>query len=169
MKKALPLLMVLLSLLLLIGCNQSETAAKSSVNFYYRTAEVAFGTESGVIIPENREINTDDIQLILKQYLEGPKSEKLISPFPENLTIRGFNYGPARTSLTLSTHIADIKDSELTIACACIAKTVFELTDTRSLEIKSDSGLIGGSQSIILMCNDLILYDDYFASSDATS
>lgn len=169
MKKMCSLLMALMLLFLLIGCSQTETAVEGSVKFYYRAAEVTFGTENGVITSEIRDINTDDMESVLHAYLKGPKNEKLISPFPENLTVESFDSGPARTSITLSAHIADLKDGELTIACACIAKTVFELTGTRSVEIKSDSGLIGGMQSVILMRNDLIVYDDYFATSEASS
>lgn len=166
MKKTVTLLLILATLFSLTACGQSE---KINMVFYFRTAETTFDTNKGIIASENRTIQSRDEQSILNEYLKGPKDENLHSPFPEDISLEDYISGLRRTTLVLSEHISQLSDHELTIACACIAKTVFDLTDTRSVEIKSAAGLVGGMQSIILMRNDLIIYDDYFPSSNDVS
>lgn len=165
MKKAVTLLLIFATIFALVGCKQNPKREDNNVVFYFRTAETTFGTNDGIFATESRNVPSRDEQSVLKAYLKGPKSENLRSPFPENIALDNYVSGPARTTLVLSEHISQLPDHELTIACACIAKTVFDLTDTRSVEIKSDAGLIGGMQSIVLIRNDLIIYDDYFSSS----
>lgn len=162
MKKTVIFLLIFATLFALAACSQNE---EHNVVFYFRTAETTFGTKEGVIASENRNIQIQDEQAILEEYFKGPRNENLRSPFPENIALDDYISGLGRTTLVLSENISQLPDHDLTIACACIAKTVFHLTDTRSVEIKSDAGLIGGMQSMVLIRNDLIIYDDYFSNS----
>ena len=162
MKKTVIFLLIFVTLFALAACSQKE---EHNVVFYFRTAETTFGTKEGVIASENRNIQIQDEQAILEEYFKGPRNENLRSPFPENIALDNYISGLGRTTLVLSENISQLPDHDLTIACACIAKTVFDLTDTRSVEIKSDAGLIGGMQSMVLIRNDFIIYDDYFSNS----
>lgn len=168
MKKLICLLISIVTLFGLVGCSNKKPS-DNSVAFFYKAKDISFQSESGVIKTEYRDVNSDDAKTILNLYFEGPISDELVFPFPDGITIESFDTGPARTSITLSSQINNLSGHELTIACACVAKTVFELTGTRSVEIKSAGGLIGGMQSIILMRNDLVLWDDYFEDPENIS
>ena len=168
MKKILCLLTVFIITFALAACKNQSTHSVGDSKFYYRTASTTSDTKNSVIDFEYRK-SSSDIKDILQNYLNGPLDKKLVSPFPENLSISEFDTGPARASIVLSEEITELKGHQLTIACSCLAKTIFELAGTRSVEIKCESGLIGGQQSIVLISKDIVINDTYFESLDENS
>lgn len=156
------IVLILLSLALLItGCNKSHTTATNSVRYYYINHEVEFGSESGIIVPTVREIegSADDYFNLVSQYLNGPTSYDCISPFPAGTTLEELNWDQNRVQIVLSPQITTLSGLDLMVACACLTKTVTELTGINTVQIRSSGGLLNGEQVITLNSDSFMLSD----------
>lgn len=153
---------ILLSLALLItGCNQSHPTSANSVRYYYVNHEVEFGTESGIIVPTVREIEgrSDDYFYLVSQYLNGPTSYDCISPFPAGTALEELNWDQNRVQIVLSPQITTLSGLDLMVACACLTKTVAELTGINTVQMRSSGGLLNGEQTITLTSDSFMLWD----------
>ena len=56
--------------------------------------------------------------------------------------------------------MATLSDSSFTIACACLTRTVIEMTGVKALQLKIHSRQINGADSLLLTLNDFTYWDD---------
>jgi len=143
MKRICCLLICGLILISLSGCPAPGADDAVSVSFYYlRTpADYVYGSEDGVITGENREISghEGDLRYLLTLYLQGPLDENLQAPFPDGCRILELQSDGTEFALLLNSNFSTLKDMDLTLACVCIAKTCFSLTDAQSIRIMAES------------------------------
>ena len=141
----------------LAGCVQTPEDGM----FYYTRYDDAYqyGQENAVIAGEYREITShnQDLTYLLTLYFHGPTQENLCSPFPSGITLRSVERTRDTLMVELSASLTMLSGTDLTLACACLAKTCFSLTDAQAVTISSD-GL--GFVSITLTRDSLVLFDD---------
>ena len=167
MKLKLLILLFTLSVLL-AACGDQSTNYESPVTFYYIQNELEFGTESGVIIATTRESkgHTDDYDYLITQYLNGPTSYDCISPFPAGTTLEELHWDSNRVQVVLSPQITTLNGVDLMVACACLTRTVSEMTGINTIQIRSSSGLLNG-ESLLTLTPDSFNYWDQATSSDS--
>jgi len=137
MKRISTLLLILLLLMGLCACELSDNDVIEPVEFYYQRTEYVYGGTGGVIAPETREASghAGDLSYLLALYLRGPLDSGLKAPFPTSCKLLGFHMDGKTIRLTLDSTFASLKNMDLTLACACVAKTCFSLTDATQVHI----------------------------------
>ena len=155
------ILFLLVFILLLSGCGNADADTSNTVCYYYMHNEVNLGADAKIIVPTTREtdINKDDYFSIIGQYLNGPTSYDCISPFPAGTTLEELNWDQNRVQIMLSPHITTLSGIDLIVACACLTKTVTELTNINTVQIRSSSGLLNGEQALILTNESFMFLD----------
>ena len=161
MKRFLSVLAALALALALTACTEPD-----AVTFYYVRDESAyqFGTTEGVIAGEDREAagHVHDLRYLMILYLHGPVSENLRSPFPSGTSLVTLEQTEDTLTIRLSSIASVMKDTDLTLACACIARTCFEITDVQSVTIMA-TGF--GDARMTMTRDSLLLVDDSAASA----
>ena len=135
MKRLLCLLLCIFLLIPFAGCSQEE----KTVMFYYlrQRDDYVYGTFDGVVTGEHRDSSghTSNTRYLLTLYLQGPVTEGLVTPFPQNCTLEEVHREGSEISVTLSNSILSLEGMDRTLACVCLAKTCFSLTRAQTLEI----------------------------------
>lgn len=160
MKQFLSLCLTFVLLLSFWGCAAGGTA--ESVEFYYQRTRYVYGSSDGVIAPETREISerSDTLTYMLSLYLRGPLSEGLKAPFPTSTKLLSVTLDGSTLCVTLDTTFTALKDMELTIACACIARTCFSLADVTQVQIRSIAPDSDKSVNMVISMDSLLLKDN---------
>lgn len=160
MKKTACLLLAAVLLLSLWGCSFSGSG-KEPIEFYYLRSTFVYGAEDGVITSETRESSGHggDLQYLLSLYLRGPLDEKLVSPFPDCRIVE-IRRDSKALRLTFDAAFAQLEDIDLTLACACLAKTCFGLSDAHQIKIDAEAPDGNSAFSITLNRDSLILEDN---------
>ena len=147
----------------LTGCETKEVKnIENSVNFYYLRQSNTYGAVDSVFLAEARELSNVDLEpsVLLKHYLEGPQSTELVSPFPDKLQLVSFSVEDQRAYITLSNELTELDNFSRTLACACITKTILEITNVNSVEICVEIGAIQDDSLFITMdSKSLLLFD----------
>ena len=172
MKRAICLMLVLLSLTGLCACYYSESGdILEPVEFFYprKTDSFIYGSESGVLAAEVREGSghIGDLDYLLSMYLRGPQGENLRSPFPDGCRLEEVRTGGNTLCIVLSAEFVTLENAELTIACASLAKTGLSLSGMQRVRI--DAASDKKTFSITLDAGALLLADySAFESRTAT-
>ena len=166
MKRLLCILLILA--LCLPGCALKKNRMQEPVTFYYlhkHETEDQYDTffTSGAIGSEMREAanHRDNLPYLLALYLLGPTSEELDLPFPTGTKLQKIHMENKSLTLTIRTVSTLQNDMELTIACACLAKTSMELVDVDTVTIEfldSDAHFLF---TRTFNANNLVLEDSY--------
>ena len=162
------LISLLLMVLLLTGCAFSGNQMKDPVTFYYPRSTTDSNVyddffAEGVIGSEIREASgySDNLAQMLTVYFKGPLDQSLRSPYPFGCGILKMQQTDAELTLMLNPFLAEKSDLEITLACACLAKTCFELTDVDTIRIESRNLEDKLLFSRTFTGENLFLYDDY--------
>ena len=162
MKRITALLLCITIVLCICGCKKEKQQLISPVSFYYRSAEMIYDGTSAIIGAEQRESAgfNGNMQLLLNAYFNGPVSPELTSPFPRSLKVISYSAYGATATVQVSSVISQIKGIDVSIACACIASTVFELNDKiERVQIRSGGPYLDGSNSITITRSHFLLSD----------
>ena len=156
MRRFVSLMLFLYMTVTLWACT-SENKIESPVLFYYPAKTVSYGSAEGVITPEERESANykNDPSGLITLYLQGPKSTALRNPFPEDLSVRSYAVLDTEVILELSPHFSNVTGLDLTMACASLARTIFQLTNTEKLTIITE-GIV---QTHVIYASDLLFED----------
>lgn len=144
---------ILLSLFL-SGCQVLGDHMKEPVAFYYVRSDYQQDLTE-VIVSEEREASghLNDLSYLMALYLMGPVDETLLSPIPRGTRIIPVENSPAGVTLKLSESAKTMTDAEFSLACACLALTCMEITDTDEVTITC------ADRSITMSADTLALYD----------
>ena len=150
-----------LTLLVSFSACKSNDNIEVPATFYYLATEIAYNNEQGVIAAEIRETCdiSNDVVGILNRYLSGPSSENLQSPFPVETSIESLDYEEGAVILQLSSAYATLSGIQLTLANACLYKTVVALTNYETVCLQCTEEL-DGDLSITLNADSLLLIDN---------
>lgn len=152
MKRMICFIMIVSTLFLFSSCELSSQPAEDSVIFYYRSPKTEFGSQAELIIGEVRDAkgHTEDYSFLIEQYFNGPRTYDCISPFPAGTTLEELSFDSSKAYIVLTSQIATLSGSELMLACACLTKTVLEITGVDSVQISSSNGTLNAMESITL-------------------
>lgn len=165
MKRLICMLLITALLAVFPGCSEADG---DSVSFYYLRTELSYSTEDGVIAPEARAISgsREDLNYLLRLYLEGPLTDMMTSPFPVGTQLISVEQEDSSLLLELSGEFAALEGIDLTMAGACLASTCFALTDAEAVQITA--GTPEDNISITLTRNSLTLLDDSAVGTEAS-
>lgn len=160
MKKTTSFFLILSLLLTLWGCGSDP--AGDPGHFYYLRTESQFTGPDGIIAPEVRDMSEfqGNVGAILEAYMAGPESSDLESPFPRDAEILDWKIIRSSLHINFSDSFAQLSGVDLTLACACIAKTCMEVTDAHIVRIRANGALLNGSTYITMNEDNLSLMDD---------
>ncbi len=162
MKRNLSILLSLCLMLTLCGClAQSLTDKETAADFFYprQTASIAEHPSEGVIAAEKRDVgeNQGDLSALLGLYLRGPRDSALRSPFPSGCRIVSFEFDGDILHVTLDESFTRLESMDLTVACACLAKTCLSLTDAQAVHISSNASDSASSVDLTFRQDSLLL------------
>lgn len=171
MKRLLSVVFVLLVGCSLFACSTYGTGIKDPVTFYYPRSIVTYGQEDSIIASEFREASghANDPDYLISLYLRGPMDDGLISPFPPGSNLIEFKQEDGVIFLTLSNAFANQSGLDLSVACACLSKTCFELCDADQVEIRAESIPLGTAQAIVMTRDSLLLHDNSAENASASN
>ncbi len=151
MKRISSFALILVLTVSLFGCSYSKDSGSDTAEFYYQRISYGYYTADGVIASESREVAShgNDLDYLLSLYLLGPLDGELKSPFPQNCKLIDVFYDGSTLCVILDESFATLENMERTIACACLAKTCFTLTNATQVQIQSDIPSKGRIEMII--------------------
>lgn len=151
------LIFILCLSVLFSGC--SSNPADKGINFYYCQNKIDYDAPQGTIGSEFRKEPIDPLAYneLLNQYLKGPKSSGLISPFPADIYLVSFALEQQTAIIVLSDHIAELNGVDLSIACTCLSLTVKDLTGCATVQIRAQNKLLDNKQSVTINTNAIFL------------
>ena len=161
MKKCLCILLVCFIIVSLTACATPEY--EYPVDFYFLRSEdnILYSESDGVITHETREAGRgDDLKYLLDLYFQGPSDETLVSPFPEGLHVISVYTTEGILELKLSDHFSSLTGIELTLACACIAKTCLRFNTINAINLRVNDENAEASRIIILTDNAIKFSDE---------
>lgn len=156
---------LLLTVLLLSGCHYSESGdILEPVEFFYprNTDSFLYGAVDGVLAAEVREASghVGDLNYLITMYLRGPQEENLRSPFPAGCKLEEVRSGGNVLCIVLSGEFMELENTELTLACAALAKTCLPLSGMERLRIDA----VSDKKTFTITLNeDSLLLADYSA------
>ena len=158
-------LMLVLAFLLLSGCHYSDSGdILEPVTFYYprATDHFVYGAEDGVLAGEVREGSghVGDLNYLITMYLRGPQDTTLRSPFPAGCKLEEVRSGGNTLCIVLGSEFTALENTELTLACAALAKTCLALSHTQRVRIDSSSD---EKTFTVTLTEDSLLLADYSA------
>lgn len=159
MKKILPL--ILAALLLFSACAPATSEINQPVAFHYLRQTFDYDTPDGVIAAEIREsADCADENEILQRYFRGPEDPTLLPPFPTATELVTLQMQDSTVIITLTDNFSTLTGMDLTLACACITKTVIGITGTQQVTIQAQTQPIGGQTAITMTLEYLLVLDN---------
>ena len=175
MKKAICVFLACL-LLLLTGCTHSGkslSSFESPSNFYYRVTDPVYGAKNGIIVAEAHETAGcgQDLLCLLQRYMEGPYSQNLKIPTPVPVSsiypVSAVQEG-AHISVSFNPGFARLTGIDLSIACGCISRTLFDYTDATEVEFFVENFTLDGNSSILIRRDGIITSDENTLTTEPT-
>ena len=150
------LLLLLLPLVLLCACTTAPAEqADAPFSFYYRCAEIAYGSEDGVIRAEAAPLEADaDLRTVVLQYLKGPASPELRTPLPADWALESIGLTEGTAELVFSR--MPCRSLDRTILNACLARTLLQLPGVQRVSILRS----GDGAADVLAAKDILLRDN---------
>ncbi|MBQ8238663.1 MAG: hypothetical protein IJZ39_11020 [Oscillospiraceae bacterium] len=156
MKRLISLLLLLALVVSLAAC-----ADENAVTYYYvrDEEEYLYGAADGVMVGERRSAagHVDDLRYLLILYFHGPVTDYLKSPFPSGTNLEELVQQEDSLDIRLSGIVSMMEGADLTLACACLARTCFGMTDVQSITIHAESL---NTVSITFTRDSLLLVDE---------
>ena len=162
MKRLLCVMIAVVLSIISVGCNRHNASKANTATFYYIHNDINYGTTSGVIASMTVELpgGALNYKRVLDQYFNGPTNYDCISPFPAGISLEDIQINNDKAELLLSPHMAILTDASLTVALACLTRTVIELTGVKAVQISIQNNQINGSDTITLALNNFAYFDD---------
>ena len=134
----------LIFVLLLSGCASGGNQKKEPVTFYYlrqHAAEEDYDLffSSGAVGAENRDISghRDDLNYLLSLYMQGPMDGDLLFPFPVGSKVVEIRRDGDKVTIVMNAISSRFNEMDVTVSCACIAKTCMGLVDAAEVTVES--------------------------------
>ncbi len=162
MRKLICLLLLVSMALPLWGCASQEPPIEYPVTFYYRRSSLTYGKADSVIAPETRDAgnHNGDYTALIAMYLQGPADSALHRTFPGDVTVISLEVTGTSAAVQLSDEFSALSGLDLSIACACLTKTVCTMTGAERVSIYAENALLDGNKIISMTQNSLLLLDD---------
>ena len=163
MRKVIVLITLALCLIPFSGCSGIEGTDPDAISFFYVRSQFQYHGNENVIVAEERVLSDsrDDLLWLLTLYMMGPISDGLSCPFPNGVKVLDVHEETKMLDITISDTSASLNESRFTLACSCLAMTMFECTDNAYVRIYSGERSISFDRESIFLTdaaipNDLI-------------
>ena len=173
MKRCISLLLT--AILLLSGCAANVNQGKEPVTFYYlrqhaQEEDYELFFSEGAIGAEKREVagHRDDLNYLLALYMQGPTDSDLQFPFPVGSKIMDIHRNGDSVTIVMNTISSRFNEMDVTVSCACIAKTCMELTDAAEVTVEAYAPDNRVLFSRTFTNENLILEDTYTLPPEST-
>lgn len=145
----------------LAACGQENPKFTEPVQLYYRNLSEEDSVPDSVIgsVTVEGTGRTADLTALLNDYLAG--TEGFARTFPEGTRTVLLEITDGSALLILSTEFAELTGMDLTLACACLTKTVLGLTGATALRIQAYKAELDGAEEIVMSEGTLELEDLY--------
>ena len=162
MRQFLSIFLALMILLTCAACQQESETPENSVTVYYRASAISYGTAEGVIRPclldtTNQE---NDAVHLLNAYFSRDLSEEFAATFPQSTRLVSLSLDGLTAKIILCDDFAMLSGLDLSIACACLTKTVISLTGCQEVIISTESAQLDGHNFITLTQDSYLLLDE---------
>lgn len=160
MKRSTVLSLLLALMLLFSACNQSDPS--DTVAFYYaRNPQSQTVPSDTFCTVEHRRITTSNSNLryLLSLYLQGPLDDGSVSPFPDGTQLVKLDIHNDHLFIQLSQEFAELTNIDLTLACACLSLTCFDLADANQVTIFTSATENYPAVECTMTREDLLLTD----------
>lgn len=163
MKRLICAFLILVLSVFLFACQPKIEPILQPVNFYYRNAQLRYGSDDGLISAQITESASfaGNVLAILNEYLKGPDSDRFSVTFPASTKVLELEFVGSTAYLQMNDSFSRLTGIDLTIACACITKTTIELTGASAVCISAVNESLDGAPSITMDESSLILIDNY--------
>ena len=158
MRRIISFILIVVMLFCLFGCSHSnKTEMVKPVAVYYCQKDVDYN--SGIIVADKMDYNDWNGRMLafLNFYISAPVKESMDSPFPAGANINAIEYRNDTLRVQLNALFSRLSASELTVACACITLTLFELTDAYAVSFSYHNG---SNETIAVMNRDNLIFRD---------
>ena len=154
----------------LCGCAPETTKKGTWISFYYCREDMSSYVPDSVITQELRQISDDvtDLIAIMDLYLQGPRAPELKNVFPPNCRVVRLTVEEEVSEVCLSKEIGQLEGMNLTVACACFAKTLMELSGTKILRIRGDKVSLAGLEYVEMHYGNLVFDDESAVATEPT-
>ena len=162
MKKWICILLILSLALSLAACAQKkEQKFQKPVTFYYCRTSPSFGVPDGLIVGETRESAEYEGNLLglLNRYISGPLTSDMIRPFPFAARIIACTVSEGSVFLEVSDTFTVLQGVDLSLALACLTKTIYEITGIGTIHMKAQTAKFDGIEVVTMRIEDIFLYD----------
>lgn len=161
------LILLLCSAFLLWGCGTGEPKLEDPVTVYYPRTEYIFGQSDSVIASGSMEAEgfKTDLTALLNAYLQGLGTEGMRNPFPADSLVMQLQLEDTVLILDMNDSFSTLTGAELTLACACLAKTALSLSAAQTVQITLDSDLSDTRRIITMDAKNLLLMDDIITTT----
>ena len=144
MKRMMHLIALLLLIAGLCACHYNDSGdILEPVEFFYprKSTNYVYGSADGVITSESREASghVNDLNYLLTMYLRGPQDENLQNPFPAGCKLEEVYAEESTLYIRFSKEFTNLENTELTLACAALAKTCFSIIGYESITIDAEA------------------------------
>ena len=177
MKRCLCLLLAVLICASACSCSRKYVVAEEDMvnpaKFYYCTADTedvgSYSNELGFLRWEVRDLRLQSPapEHILTQYLDGPKTEGLVSPFPKGLGVESVTLEQGLLTIEFNDVFYELRGAALTTAAACIVYTMTQFEGIEFVCLETPQTMLSGLMSVPLEPSDFVFHDDY-TTSDQT-
>ena len=159
MKKTLIFILIVSLMVCLGGCSEADSDLAKPINVYYCRKNIDYQTEMGVFAVKILDFRDWDGRMLafMNFYLSGQVDENMTSPFPAGASINAIEYRKDSLKIQLNPLFSRLSACELTIACACISLTLFELTSAYSVTFSYYNST---NETIAVMTRDNLIFKD---------
>ena len=143
MKKRIASILLILLIVSLCACTDTPDSSKDPLVFYYPWADLEAAMKQDphctALGYEERDIsgNRENLRYLLTLYFQGPLDTDLASAFPKGTSALEVQMEDTALTVTLNHAFGQLEGMDLTLACTCLARTCFGLTDAQSVTIKT--------------------------------
>ena len=163
-KRTLVFLLVVLCIISFQACSDLKSSTVNT-KFYYLRTSAEYNSYEGIILAEKRIVpqptSDEEWMQLINLYLKGPAKDDLYSIFPNGTTLERFEISENGITVILSNEISALEGYDLTLACACLTRTIMESMSVSAVEIRAVGGRMGDYNSITMTKENILLLDDY--------
>lgn len=161
MKKVICLILAVTLTAMLGGCNQNRAVVKPVI-FYYQNPDLSKQIPEGIFLGQTREAlgHEEDYFYLLDLYLKGPQDDSYLQTFPLGTRLKEFSIQNSLAYITVTDQITLATDISLTVACACLCKTVIELTGVTGVQIKAETLPLRSQPYLYMDMSSILLVDN---------
>ena len=141
------------------SCSTNKNVAKP-INFYYLSNPESYNESTVCAEVRSGAGFEEDLTGLFQQYLKGPQTDDLVSPFPKRVSVKDAKIRGITVHITVSSELVQLAGLDMTLATACLAMTALEYTGMQRVSITATDAKDSILYTNSLTQADILLIDD---------